>query len=107
MKDTCKKCSYWTKVGAHYFKCYTKDCPTNKRDNGKSVGFKSQSKKVYFCITNGSNMIIKPLSVDNNSKKILYKVFDAIKDCCIDVNMAICDTMKEVETIEKRWGFEE
>lgn len=48
MKDICKKCSYWTKEGSNYYKCYTKNCPANKRDSGKSPGFKSEDKGIPF-----------------------------------------------------------
>lgn len=33
MKDTCKKCGYWTKLNSRYYKCYTRNCPAYKRDH--------------------------------------------------------------------------
>lgn len=45
MKDTCKKCRYWTHNKEHAkFKCYTGRCPAKQRD--KANGNVSRSEKM-------------------------------------------------------------
>jgi hypothetical protein len=48
MKEVCKKCSYWTREGHRFYKCYCGDCPAKRRDDAAKVKKRKKKMKIEF-----------------------------------------------------------
>lgn len=63
--------------------------------------------KKYFIITDGSSLIEKEIIVDKKGDVAINKMYDAIDNLCLNINMALCNNKKEVSKLCKKWGFSE
>lgn len=63
--------------------------------------------KKYFIITNGTTLVEKEILVDKNGLKVLNEIYDALDECYLNANYALCDNRKQVNNLIKKWGFSE
>lgn len=61
--------------------------------------------KKIFLITDGTTLVEKEIVVDKTGLNILNTIYDALDDCCLNANYALCDNKKQVNKLIKEWGF--
>jgi len=65
-------------------------------------------KKLYFCATDGTIMVSTQLPhATKEAIKSCEGIFEAIQELSPKLNMALVNSIEEVDQLELKWGFNE